>query len=174
MHKNPPSLGSKNIPQIWGSRRIAGFLELGMDAGLARKVRGRILTLCHSGLDTATLSHEVERQLRRAVPFDRACWHNTDPATAMITSVHGDSAPSNPLLPLLEYSDEDVNQYAALARSACTVGVLSEATQGDRKRSRRYREVLEPMDIGDELTASFVMASMFWGCVRLYRRRGRP
>jgi len=30
------------------------------------------------------------------------------------------------------------------------------------------------MDIGDELTASFVMASMFWGCVRLYRRRGRP
>lgn len=145
-----------------------------MNAVQARKVRRKILTLCHSGLDSAVLSREAERLLRRAIPFERACWHNVDPATAMITSVYGDSAPANPLLPALEYGSRDVNQYAALARSRCTVGILSQATRGDRAQSRRYREVLEPMGIGDELTASFLIDSTFWACVRLYRSRSRP
>jgi hypothetical protein len=145
-----------------------------MNAALARKVKRRILTLCHAGLDSASLSREVERGLAGAIPFDRACWHNVDPATSMITSVHGESAPTNPLLPILEYSDDDVNQYAALAQAPMPVGVLSQATRGEKRRSRRYREVLEPMGTGDELTASFVTGSMFWGSVRLYRDRRRP
>jgi DNA-binding CsgD family transcriptional regulator len=144
-----------------------------MDARQARKVRGRIVTLCHSGRDSAALSREAEWLIRSVIPFDRACWHNVDPATAMITTVYGDSAPSTPLLPRLEYGDRDVNQYAALARRPVTVGILSQATRGDRTRSRRYREVLEPMGIGDELTAAFVLGSTFWGCVRFYRNRGR-
>lgn len=145
-----------------------------MDPEKARKVRRHIAMLCHSGLASADLSREAERVLRRVIPFDRACWHNVDPATAMITSVHGDSAPTNPLLPALEYGSEDVNHYAALARSPVNVGILSQATRGDRPQSRRYREVLDPMGIGDELTASFLIDSTFWACVRLYRRRGRP
>jgi DNA-binding CsgD family transcriptional regulator len=119
-------------------------------------------------------AQETERLIRAVIPFDRACWHNVDPATAMITTVYGDSAPATPLLPRLEYGDQDVNQYAALARRSVTVGILSQATRGDRTRSRRFREVLEPMGIGDELTAAFVIDSMAWGCVRLYRHRGRP
>jgi DNA-binding CsgD family transcriptional regulator len=145
-----------------------------MDVDQARKVRRRIAALCHSGLDSASLSREAERLLRRVIPFDRACWHNVDPATAMITSVHGESAPADPLLPLLEYGSRDVNQYAGLARDPNSIGILSQATQGDCAQSRRYREVLEPMGIADELTASFLVDSTFWACARLYRRRGRP
>lgn len=144
-----------------------------MDAEHARRIRGRVLVLCHAGLDSATLSREAEKQLHSVIPFDRACWHNVDPATSMVTSVHGKTAPMSPLLPVLEYGDRDVNQYAALAQRAPTVGILSQATGGDPSRSRRYREVLEPMEIGDELTASFTVDATFWGCVRLYRAAGR-
>jgi DNA-binding CsgD family transcriptional regulator len=145
-----------------------------MDMAQARRVRSRILTLCHRRLDSAALSCQAERMIRSVIRFDRACWHNVDPATAMITTVYGESAPSSPLLPRLEYGEPDVNQFATLARRPLTVGILSQATRGNRNRSRRFREVLEPMGIGDELTAAFVLDSMFWGCVRLYRNCGRP
>lgn len=145
-----------------------------MDKGQARRVRDRIVTLVHCGLDSGALSRQAERLIRSVIPFDRACWHNVDPATAMITTVYGESAPSTPLLPRLEYGERDVNQFATLARGPLTVGILSQATRGDRNRSRRFREVLEPMGIGDELTAAFVLDSMFWGCVRFYRNHGRP
>jgi hypothetical protein len=36
------------------------------------------------------LGLEAERVLRSVIPFDRACWHNVDPATSMITSVIGE------------------------------------------------------------------------------------
>lgn len=132
-----------------------------MNAALAHRAQRRIVTLCHSGLDSAALSREAARAIRNIIPFDRACWHNVDPATATITTVHGESAPSPPLLPRLEYGDRDVNQYATLARGPSTVGILSQATRGDRTRSRRFREVLEPLGIADELTAAFVLDSTF-------------
>lgn len=94
-----------------GRSRTIGSMEMGQ----ARRTRGRIVTLCHSGLDSAALSREAERLIRSVIPFDRACWHNVDPATAMITTVYGDSAPSTSLLPRLDYGDRDVNQYADLA-----------------------------------------------------------
>lgn len=145
-----------------------------MDVERARRVRREIRALCQSGLDSGALVGRAERLLRTVIPFDRACWHNVDPATSMLTSVIGDSAPSNPLLPILEYGTQDLNQYADLACAHITAAGLREVTRGMPDRSRRYREVLEPMHIADELTAAFVAGSAFWGCARLYRSADWP
>ncbi|MBL0421873.1 helix-turn-helix transcriptional regulator [Ramlibacter sp. AW1] len=145
-----------------------------MDVERARRVRREIKALCQSGLDSRALVAKAERLLRTVIPFDRACWHNVDPATSLLTSVMGDSAPSNPLLPILEYGSQDLNHYADLARARITVAGLREVTGGMPGRSRRYREVLEPMHIADELTAAFVAGADFWGCARLYRSAQWP
>lgn len=143
-----------------------------MDVERARRVRREIRALCQSGLDSGTLAARAERLLSTVIPFDRACWHNVDPATSLLTSVMGDSAPINPLLPILEYGTHDLNHYADLARAHITAAGLRDVTRGMPDRSRRYREVLEPMHIADELTAAFVTGSTFWGCARLYRSAG--
>ena len=84
----------------------------------------------------------------------------------------GDSAPTDPLLPILEYGSSDVNQYASLALTKTSVAGLRLTTLDEPQSSQRYREVLNPMRVEDELTASFVVDSMFWGCARLYRTGG--
>jgi DNA-binding CsgD family transcriptional regulator len=140
-----------------------------MDAQKARRVRGETLRLCHSGLDSNRLGLQAERLLSTVVPFDRSCWHNIDPASSMLTSVIGEAAPTDPLLPVLEYGTADVNHYADLARARVPVSALRMATRGRPAVSRRYREVLQPMQIEDELTASFVIGGTFWGSARLYR-----
>lgn len=140
-----------------------------MDVERSRRVRREIRALCQLGLDSSALVARAERLLRTVIPFDRACWHNVDPASSMLTSVMGDSAPNNPLLPILEYGTQDLNHYADLARAQITAAGLAEVTRGTPERSRRYREVLEPMHIADELTAAFVTGAACWGCARLYR-----
>jgi DNA-binding CsgD family transcriptional regulator len=140
-----------------------------MDVHRARKVKAAIVRLCHAGLDSAALALEAERLLRAVIPFDRACWHNVDPATAMLTSVIGESAPTDPMLPVLEYATTDVNHYADLACARTTAAALRQVTDDEPGRSQRYREVLSGMGIEDELTAAFVVDATFWGCARLYR-----
>jgi DNA-binding CsgD family transcriptional regulator len=145
-----------------------------MNVERAQRVRREIGALCQSGLGSSALAARAERLLRTVIPFDRACWHNVDPATSMLTSVMGDSSPSNPLLPMLEYGTQDLNHYADLACARITAAGLREVTGGMPDRSRRYREVLQPMHIADELTAAFVTGSAFWGCARLYRSADWP
>ncbi|HET9477526.1 MAG TPA: helix-turn-helix transcriptional regulator [Dehalococcoidia bacterium] len=145
-----------------------------MDIERARRVRHDIVRVCHSGLDSVSLGLAAERLLRSVVPFDFSCWHNVDPATSMLTSVIGEAPPDHPLLPVLEYGSSDVNQYADLARGKTTVAALRQATNDRPQSSQRFREILCPMAIEDELTASFVINSTFWGCARLYRSREWP
>lgn len=140
-----------------------------MDIDRARRVRREIAGLALSGLDSSALAARAEVLLLSVIPFDRACWHNVDPGTSMLTSIIGASAPTSPLLPVLEYGTHDVNQYADLARAKTLAGGLHAATGGAPRTSRRYREVLVPMQMEDELTAAFVVDSKCWGCARLYR-----
>ncbi len=140
-----------------------------MDIERARKARRSIARLAQSRLDTRTLAARTEELLRSVIPFDRACWHNIDPATSMLTSIIGETAPTNELLPVLEYGTRDFNQYSDLARRPAAAAGLHAATRGTPGDSRRYREVLEPMRLRDELTATFVIDSMLWGSARLFR-----
>src|SRR6202041_3054478 len=58
---------------------------------------------------------------------------------------------------------------AALAESADPVGSLDRATRGDRRASARYREVMAPLGLGDELRAALIAKKECWGVLCLHR-----
>src|SRR6266545_1542443 len=74
-----------------------------------------------------------------------------------------------------EFLEDDVNKFAVLARAVPPVGILSMATGGDLRQSRRFVSVLAPHghEYGDELRAIFLDGESVWGCVAVHRRRGR-
>jgi DNA-binding CsgD family transcriptional regulator len=68
-----------------------------------------------------------------------------------------------------EYGRADVNKFAALAEAADPVSSLDRATRGDRAGSARYREVMSPLGLGDELRAALISGSQCWGTMCLHR-----
>ena len=68
-----------------------------------------------------------------------------------------------------EFGRDDVNKFARLAISSDAVGTLDHATRGDRKTSARYREVLHPLGLGDELRVALVSSGRCWGVLCLHR-----
>lgn len=139
----------------------------------ARRAEREVVHLVHAGLDWATLSLQVGEALRRAMPFDHACWHTVDPATMLFTGVAKDSLNDEVRLPYHEYAIADVNQWADLARRAHPVGILSHDTGGRLESSPRYRELLRPVGVGPELRAAFMADGTCWGACGIYRQRDR-
>jgi DNA-binding CsgD family transcriptional regulator len=68
---------------------------------------------------------------------------------------------------------DDVNKWSYLAGRGWPVGVLRHATHGCPDLSPRFRGLLRPYGIGDELRASFVSGGAGWGALGLYRDHGR-
>ncbi|HXH83722.1 MAG TPA: helix-turn-helix transcriptional regulator [Candidatus Tectomicrobia bacterium] len=146
-----------------------------MDAQAASRVRREIARLSHAGLDLAAFFRDAGRILRKAVPFEAACWHTLDPATLLETSHLVENLPlENPRAAEIEYLYDDYNQFVALARGPRTVGILREATGGVPERSRRYRELIRPLGLDAELRGAFVSGSAGWGAVGLLREPGSP
>ena len=56
-----------------------------------------------------------------------------------------------------------------MAATADDVRTLDRATGGHRRNSGRYVEVMAPMQLGDELRASFVSRPQCWGVLRPHR-----
>jgi DNA-binding CsgD family transcriptional regulator len=68
-----------------------------------------------------------------------------------------------------------VNKFAWLARSGQPVGGLDQQTHQQMGQSRRYREILAPMGLGDELRAALITQDVCWGFLCLHRdRSGQP
>jgi DNA-binding CsgD family transcriptional regulator len=144
-----------------------------MDRGARRRAKCQIVSLCHSGLDAETLFSETMRRVARLVPYDRICWHTVDPATLLFTSATQKNLGEEPRLPEYEYEIPDINKWADLAGRPWPVGVLSQATRGHPEQSPRFRDLLAPRGVADELRASLVSDRRCWGFVGLYRDRGR-
>lgn len=110
-------------------------------------------------------------QVRRVVPTDAWCFPTADPATLMITGNVGEGLPPElaPRFFEIEYSIDDFNKFAELARRQDTVASLSEATGGDLSRSARWREVFHPLGLDDDLRAALVAEGACWGYLALHR-----
>ncbi len=141
----------------------------------AEQIRRELIRLCHAGLDSRTLRIEIMKRLRTVIPIDASCFITADPSTLLITgSVVDELASATPQLIENEFLYDDVNKFAWLVRSHTPVGDLVQATQGEPSRSRRYREILAPNGIGDELRAVLLTGASCWGFMCLLRHRSRP
>lgn len=141
----------------------------------ALRSQHEIVRLCHRGLDSVTLRREVMAHVRRVVPTDAYCFATADPATLMITGNVGEGLPDEaaPHFFEVEYSQEDFNKFAELARRNDPVGDLAEATGGDLSRSARWREVFQPLGLDDDLRAALVSDGTCWGFLALHRAAER-
>jgi hypothetical protein len=134
-------------------------------AAAAERARRAIVRLCHAGLDGPTLTRDLVRHLHRAIGIDAFFCATADPATVLFTGAVRDelSDDSIPRFLANEFLQDDVNKFATLARSRDPVNSLYLATGGDYRRSPRFRDILEPMGLGDELRASLTVDGSCWG-----------
>ncbi|MEU0853241.1 LuxR C-terminal-related transcriptional regulator [Streptomyces flaveolus] len=139
-------------------------------ARLERRISG-IQTLCRAGLDAGALHTGFLKRLRTIMPVDAAFFATVDPATLLFTSAAAEE-PLDTATPLFlenEFGRRDVNKFAALAETAPAVSSLDQATGGKRTSSARYREVMAPLGLGDELRAALVIDHHCWGVLCLHR-----
>jgi DNA-binding CsgD family transcriptional regulator len=144
-----------------------------MSAVAERTIR-ELERLSQSGLDTRLFRHAALRQIRRVVPTDAAFFATTDPTTLLMTSAVTDEIlrPHASHFLRNEFVGDDVNQFRTLARPGRIVSTLDIETDGARERSPRYRDILEPLALGDELRVALVEGAHCWGVMCLHRSRG--
>ncbi len=147
-----------------------------MDRHAAERTRQQIIRLCHAGLDSRTLRSQTLQALRKVIAVDVAFFATTDPATVLFTGAVVDDVlhQNTPYFLDNEFLQDDVNKFAELARGTRHVCGLGEATQGELGRSQRYRELLAPLALGDELRAALTVGSSCWGVMCLHRERSSP
>jgi DNA-binding CsgD family transcriptional regulator len=132
-----------------------------------------VVRLSHAGLDSTTLRHEVLRVIKRSIPIDAAFFATTDPATILFTSAIADDIllRQTPLFLQNEFLQADTNKFVRLSRGREHVRSLHKGTKGDLAASRRYREILEPAALGDELRAVLLIDGACWGVLCLHREK---
>jgi DNA-binding CsgD family transcriptional regulator len=142
----------------------------------AERTRREVVRLCCDGLDSRTLRAEALRRLRAAVPFEASFFATADPATLLYTGAVREGIPpqATPRFVENEFFQEDVNKFARLARGPQTVSSLDAATCGELERSPRFREILDPLGLGDELRVALRTGGACWGYICLHRERTSP
>lgn len=140
-------------------------------AAVERRVEA-LVRRCYLGLDAEALRDVVLRRLRQLVPIDAGFVATVDPATLLMTSVLAEDPLGAATVLFLdnEFGRDDVNKFAALATSEDPVSSLDRATDGDRRSSARYAEVMAPLDLGDELRSAFLSKGRCWGVMCLHRQ----
>jgi len=135
------------------------------------KARRELLRLSRAGLDAWALRVEALQHLQALVPFDCAWWATADPATLLFTGGVSEQIPdrATPLFLANELLGEDVNKFSGLATGASPVSTLYAATEGKPERSARYREILHPHGMGDELRIALREGRLCWGFICLHR-----
>jgi DNA-binding CsgD family transcriptional regulator len=136
----------------------------------------QIVRLCHAGLEARTLMVEAIKRLRALIPTDASFFATVDPATLLFTGSVTDDVlvRATPQFLENEFLQDDVNAFRSLAREARPVGDLHTATQHQLERSPRYRDILAPLRLGDELRATLRADGVSWGALCLHRERAAP
>jgi len=138
------------------------------------RARDALIGLCRAGLDAWTLRARALDRLQAAVPFECAWWATADPATLLFTGGFSKDIPSQATSLFLanELLENDVNKFSDLAVDGSVATTLYAATQNDPERSSRYRTILHPFGMGDELRIALVEDGLCWGYMCLHRSRG--
>jgi DNA-binding CsgD family transcriptional regulator len=129
---------------------------------------------CYAGLDTASLRNEISTGLRRVLTVDAAFIATVDPLTLLFTGMVVDD-PLTAVGPLFldnELSSADVNTFTELAAAVDPVDSLDRVSAGERAVSARYREIMAPLGLGDELRAALRSGGHCWGVLCLHREDG--
>jgi DNA-binding CsgD family transcriptional regulator len=128
-----------------------------------------------SALAVPALQKELVRVLRRLMPVDAAFVATADPDTLLFTGAYAEEPLTEATAQFLdnEFAAGDVNRFAVLAGSAVPVASLDAATHADRGASPRYRDIMRPLGLGDELRAALVTNGACWGYLCLHREESR-
>ena len=142
----------------------------------AERVRREIIRLTQAGLDFRALQRETLKQLRKVISIEASFFATVDPATLLFTSAVSDDILQQvtPQFIENEFLQDDVNKFVALARSGPPVGGLVQMTHRQVEQSQRYREILAPLGLGDELRAALITRDVCWGVLCLHRERTSP
>jgi DNA-binding CsgD family transcriptional regulator len=115
--------------------------------------------------------NEALRRLRTLLTIDAAFFATVDPSTLLFTSAMAEAplASATQLFLENEFGSHDVNKFAVLAHSSDPVNSLDHATKGDRAASPRYRDVMAPLGLGDELRIALLSRDHCWAVLCLHR-----
>jgi DNA-binding CsgD family transcriptional regulator len=134
----------------------------------------QVLRICRSGLDVTELQQQVLAALRRAMTIDAAFFATADPETLLFTGAHSED-PLIAMTPMFldnELNGHDVNTFPELVRDPGHVRSLDTATRSAWDESPRYRDIMRPVGLGDELRAALVVGGHCWGYLCLHREDG--
>ena len=137
-----------------------------------RAVDGVVRACYSAGEDIGSLRRRLLQTLGDVAPFDAAFMACADPDTLLFTSVFADEPliASAPRFLDNEFGPSpDVNRFVDLARSLNPVASLDDATSGERAASARYREIMGPLGMGDELRVALRVDGATWGYLCLHR-----
>ena len=109
--------------------------------------------------------------MRRLVPADAAFFATADPRSLLFTGGFAEEplASATPMFLDNEFGTEDVNKFSALVASSSHVASLDSVTSGNRLASPRYREIMRPLGLGDELRVALLTGTQCWGYLCLHR-----
>lgn len=141
-----------------------------MGGTIAERHAEVLVDRCHAGLAGTELAAEVVRRLPGILPVAATFFATVDPETLLFTSAVAQD-PLGTVTPLFlanEYSSADVNKFATLAEASDPVGSLDHSTGGQRADSPRYREIMAPLGLGDELRAALIAGRRCWGVLCLH------
>jgi DNA-binding CsgD family transcriptional regulator len=141
----------------------------------AGRAERALVRACHGGLDVDALRDALLASLRAVMPVDAAFVATADPETLLFTGVYAEAPLDTATAAFLdnEFGTRDVNRFATLATSRQHVAGLDDATGHQRSASPRYRDIMRPLGLGDELRAALVVDGRCWGYLCLHRQDGR-
>lgn len=148
----------------------ADNVGMGQQAAVARR-EGDLIRRCYSGLRGAAFQDAVMRSVHALLPVDAIFFATADPTTLLFNGAVAEDplAAATEQFINNEFGTDDVNKFQSLAITGRHVATLDSATGGHRVDSARYREIMAPLGLGDELRAALVTPSGCWGYLCLHR-----
>ena len=130
--------------------------------------------LVGAGFDVDEFRVASLASLRRFVTIDAAFYATVDGDTMVMTSALTESPLLHAASQFLdnEYGVSDVNKFAQIADLTQGVASLDQSTQGDRGSSPRYRDIMAPIGLGDEVRVALRSRGRCWGVLCLHREDG--